>query len=75
MQIPESLIEQLNAEADLVEIIGKHTTLKPAGREFKGCCPFHGEKTPSFYVNPQTNLYYCFGCHAKGNAITFFKRI
>lgn len=73
MQIPESLIEQLNAEADLVEIIGKHTTLKPAGREFKGCCPFHGEKTPSFYVNPQTNLYYCFGCHAKGNAITFLK--
>lgn len=73
MQIPESLIEQLNTQADLVEIIGKHTTLKPAGREFKGCCPFHGEKTPSFYVNPETNLYYCFGCHAKGNPITFLK--
>lgn len=73
MQIPETLLEQLNSQADLVGMIGKHTTLKPAGREFKGCCPFHGEKTPSFYVNPETNLYYCFGCHAKGNAIGFLK--
>ena len=73
MNIPESIIEQLNSQADLVGIIGKHTTLKAAGREYKGCCPFHGEKTPSFYVNPETNLYYCFGCHAKGNPITFLK--
>ncbi|MDO4427568.1 MAG: DNA primase [Moraxella sp.] len=71
MKIPASTLEQLNAQADLVAIIRRHTTLKPAGREFKGCCPFHGEKTPSFYVNPQTNLYYCFGCGAKGNAISF----
>lgn len=71
MKIPESTLEQINAQADLVAIIGRHTTLKPAGKEFKGCCPFHGEKTPSFYVNPQTNLYYCFGCGAKGNAIGF----
>ncbi|MFB6349531.1 DNA primase [Moraxella sp. ZJ142] len=73
MRIPESVLEALNSQADLVAMIGKHTTLKPAGREFKGCCPFHGEKTPSFYVNPETNLYYCFGCHAKGNPITFLK--
>lgn len=73
MNIPEPIIEQLNSQADLVGIIGKHTTLKAAGREYKGCCPFHGEKTPSFYVNPETNLYYCFGCHAKGNPITFLK--
>ncbi len=73
MRISDSIIEQLNSQADLVEIIGKHTVLKPSGREFKGCCPFHGEKTPSFYVNPQTNLYYCFGCGAKGNPITFLK--
>lgn len=73
MRISESIIEQLNSQADLVGMIRKHTTLKPAGREFKGCCPFHGEKTPSFYVNPETNLYYCFGCHAKGNPITFLK--
>lgn len=71
MRIPQTTIEQLNAQADLVAIIRRHTILKPAGREFKGCCPFHGEKTPSFYVNPQTNLYYCFGCGVKGNAIRF----
>ncbi|MDO4441886.1 MAG: CHC2 zinc finger domain-containing protein [Moraxella sp.] len=75
MRIPESIIEQLNSQADLVGMIRRHTTLKPAGREFKGCCPFHGEKTPSFYVNPETNLYYCFGCGAKGNPITFLKEI
>lgn len=73
MRLSESLIEQLNSQADLVGMIRKHTTLKPAGKEFKGCCPFHGEKTPSFYVNPETNLYYCFGCQAKGNPITFLK--
>lgn len=71
MKISDTTLEQLNEQADLVAIIRRHTTLKPAGKEFKGCCPFHGEKTPSFYVNPQTNLYYCFGCHAKGNAISF----
>ncbi|MDO4250804.1 MAG: CHC2 zinc finger domain-containing protein, partial [Moraxella sp.] len=71
MRISDTLLEQLNAQADLVAIIRRHTPLKPAGREFKGCCPFHGEKTPSFYVNPESNLYYCFGCGAKGNAISF----
>ncbi|WII96112.1 CHC2 zinc finger domain-containing protein [Moraxella haemolytica] len=73
MRIPESIIEQINSQADLVGMIRRHTTLKPAGREFKGCCPFHGEKTPSFYVNPESNLYYCFGCGAKGNPVTFLK--
>lgn len=73
MRISDTLLERLNSQADLVSMIRKHTTLKPAGREFKGCCPFHGEKTPSFYVNPQTNLYYCFGCGVKGNPITFLR--
>lgn len=73
MRIPDTTLERLNSSADLVAIIKKHTTLKPAGREFKGCCPFHGEKNPSFYVNPQTNLYYCFGCGVKGNPITFLR--
>lgn len=71
MKIPEHTINELNTQADLVSIIKKHTNLKPAGREFKGRCPFHGEKTPSFFVNPQNNLYHCFGCGAKGNAISF----
>lgn len=66
-------IEQILASADIVKIIGKHVELKRSGNEFKGCCPFHGEKTPSFFVNPQKNLYNCFGCGVKGNALTFLK--
>lgn len=73
MSIPSHILDQLNSQADLVGIIGKHTTLKKAGREFKGNCPFHGEKTPSFYVNPQKNVYNCFGCGVSGNAISFLK--
>lgn len=67
------IIEQIISQADIVKIIGKHVELKRAGSEFKGCCPFHGEKTPSFFVNPQKGLYNCFGCHASGNALTFLK--
>ena len=73
MSIPNHVLDQLCSQADLVSIIGRHTTLKRAGREFKGCCPFHGEKTPSFYVNPQKNVYNCFGCGVGGNAISFLR--
>lgn len=73
MRLSDTLLERLNSQADLVSLIRRHTDLKPAGREFKGCCPFHGEKTPSFYVNPQTNVYHCFGCGASGNPITFLR--
>ena len=73
MSIPNHILEQLNSQADLVSIIGRHTTLKRAGNEFKGCCPFHGEKSPSFYVNPQKNIYHCFGCSVGGNAISFLR--
>ncbi len=73
MSIPNHIIDQINSQADLVSIIGKHTTLKKVGNEYKGCCPFHGEKTPSFYVNPQKNIYHCFGCGVGGNAIRFLK--
>jgi|26BtaG_2_1085354.scaffolds.fasta_scaffold09264_1 DNA primase len=73
MSIPSHILDQLNSQADLVAIIGRHTTLKRAGREYKGCCPFHGEKSPSFYVNPQKNIYHCFGCSVGGNAIKFLR--
>lgn len=73
MSIPNHILEQLNSQADLVSIIGRHTTLKRSGNEFRGCCPFHGEKTPSFYVNPQKNMYHCFGCQAGGNALGFLR--
>lgn len=73
MSIPNHILEQLNSQADLVSIIGRHTTLKRSGNEFRGCCPFHGEKSPSFFVNPQKNMYHCFGCQAGGNALGFLR--
>jgi len=73
MSIPNHILEQLNSQADLISMIGRHTALKRAGSEYKGCCPFHGEKSPSFYVNPQKNIYHCFGCSVGGNAISFLR--
>lgn len=71
MAIPQHIIEQLTDSADLVSIIGRHCTLKKSGMSFKGCCPFHKEKTPSFYVHPDKGYYNCFGCKESGNAISF----
>lgn len=67
------IIEQIISQADIVKIIGKHVELKRSGNEYKGCCPFHGEKSPSFFVSPQKGLYNCFGCGVGGNALTFLK--
>ena len=61
------------AATDLVALVGSATALKKAGRSWKGLCPFHGEKTPSFHVHPEKGFYYCFGCGAKGDAITFVR--
>ncbi len=58
---------------DLVTLVGSSTSLRKVGRSWKGLCPFHGEKTPSFYVHPDKGFYYCFGCGAKGDAITFVR--
>ena len=69
--IPQYFIDYLIARADVVEVIGKRIQLKKAGREFKACCPFHDEKTPSFTVSPGKGFYHCFGCGAHGTAIGF----
>jgi len=69
--IPQDFIDNLIARADVVEVIGKRIQLKKAGREFKACCPFHDEKTPSFTVSPGKGFYHCFGCGAHGTAIGF----
>ena len=58
---------------DIVQLIGASTSLKKMGKSWKGLCPFHGEKSPSFYVHPDKGFYYCFGCGAKGDAITFVR--
>ncbi len=70
-RIPQAFIDELIARADIVEIIGSRVPLKRAGREYKACCPFHDEKTPSFWVSPDKQFYHCFGCGAHGTALGF----
>lgn len=70
-RIPQSFIDELNARTDLVELVGTRVPLKKSGREFKACCPFHDEKTPSFSVIPDKQFFYCFGCGARGTALGF----
>jgi DNA primase len=73
--IPDEIIQQIRERVDLVDLVGRFVTLKKAGRNYKGLCPFHGEKTPSFNVNPDRQAFYCFGCQTGGNAITFLMKI
>jgi len=70
-KIPQDFIDDLIARADIIEVVGRRVQLKKAGREFKACCPFHDEKTPSFTVSPGKGFYHCFGCGAHGTAIGF----
>jgi DNA primase len=70
-RIPKAFIDELIGRADIVEVVGARVTLKRAGSNYKGLCPFHGEKTPSFTVSPSKGFYHCFGCSAHGTAIGF----
>jgi DNA primase len=70
-RIPQHFIDELIARTDIVEVIGSRVQLKRAGREYKACCPFHDEKTPSFWVSPDKQFYHCFGCGAHGTALGF----
>jgi DNA primase len=70
-RIPKAFIDELIARADIVEVVGARVTLKRAGSNYKGLCPFHGEKTPSFTVSPSKGFYHCFGCSAHGTALGF----
>jgi DNA primase len=70
-RIPQNFIDELIARADIVEIIGARVPLKKAGREYKACCPFHAEKTPSFWVSPEKQFYHCFGCGKHGTVLGF----
>jgi DNA primase len=69
--IPQTFIDELIARADIVEVIGSRVQLKKAGREFKACCPFHNEKSASFWVSPEKQFYHCFGCGAHGTVLRF----
>ena len=70
-RIPQHFIDELIARTDIVELIGGRVPLKKSGREYKACCPFHAEKTPSFWVSPDKQFYHCFGCGKHGTALGF----
>ena len=70
-RIPQAFLDEIVARADIVEIIGARVPLKKSGREFKANCPFHNEKSPSFWVSPEKQFYHCFGCGAHGTVIGF----
>src|SRR4029077_1998401 len=69
--IPNDFIQTLLSRVDIVEVIDRYVPLKKAGANYQACCPFHGEKTPSFTVSPTKQFYHCFGCGAHGTAIGF----
>ncbi|RMH89025.1 DNA primase [Lysobacter pythonis] len=70
-RIPDAFIDDLLARSDIVEVVGARVPLKKKGREYAACCPFHDERSPSFYVSPTKQFYHCFGCGAHGTAISF----
>jgi DNA primase len=72
--ISEELIERVSSHFDIVDIISQYTPLKKAGRNYKALCPFHEEKTPSFVVSPEKQLFHCFGCGVGGNLFTFLMK-
>ncbi|MBX3268893.1 MAG: DNA primase [Sandaracinaceae bacterium] len=73
--IPEDKVAEVRDRADIVALVREHVALKRAGSSFKGLCPFHNEKTPSFHVHPDRGFFHCFGCQVSGDAITFLMRI
>jgi len=72
-KIPEHILNEIQDRCDIVEVISSYIPLKPAGRNFKTTCPFHHEKTPSFVVSPDKQIYHCFGCNSGGNVFNFIK--
>ena len=72
--IPENIVSEIRNAADIVDIVSDMVILKKAGKDYQGLCPFHTEKTPSFTVSPEKQIFYCFGCGAGGNVFTFLMK-
>jgi DNA primase len=68
-----SPVQKIKEKLDITEVIGQYVKIEKAGSNYKARCPFHNEKTPSFFISPERNSYYCFGCHAKGDIFTFIQ--
>ena len=71
--ISKDKIDQVNQAADIVDVISEYVSLQPSGKGMKGLCPFHNEKTPSFHVSKEKQIFNCFGCHTGGNSIKFIQ--
>ncbi len=69
----DPIVDEIKQRVDLVDLIAQRVELKKAGRYFKGLCPFHREKTPSFVVYPDQGTYHCFGCGAGGDVFTWLR--
>lgn len=72
--MPQDQIEEVKTKTDIVSIISEHVELKKSGRNYKGLCPFHSEKTPSFMVSPELQIFKCFGCGESGDVISFLQK-
>ncbi len=75
MPLPELFLQELKSRCDIVDVVSSYVNLKRRGRNMVGLCPFHSEKTPSFNLYPENGSFYCFGCGAGGDVITFIRRI
>lgn len=75
MPLPELFLQELKMRSDIVDVVSSYVSLRRSGRNMVGLCPFHNEKTPSFNVYPENGSFYCFGCGAGGDVITFIRRI
>ncbi|MGB8367592.1 MAG: CHC2 zinc finger domain-containing protein, partial [Candidatus Babeliales bacterium] len=70
-----NIFTYIKQHVSILDVVREYTTLKPAGLYWKGCCPFHNEKTASFTVSPHKEIFYCFGCHVGGDVISFIAKI
>lgn len=75
MAIPDEKVDEIRSTVDIVDVVGDYIRLKRSGQSYKGLCPFHDENTPSFHVNPDDNLYYCFGCQKGGDVFSFVQEM
>src|SRR5260370_27088203 len=71
MRFPQTFIDDLKRQADIVRVVQDYVSLKKKGANWMACCPFHKEKTASFSVSPAKEIFYCFGCHKGGNVFKF----